>query len=1129
MKFKIIAINLSIITPLLMFSQANNISIDQKPEHKNQKEQIKISYAFPGVEFDTKSFYFDWKNNDKNIKISLQEYLSNNDNIKGYYELGKRTKSVQKRTQICTYGQQCPNWFYSTLDTSHDNLENPFKIEGTINLAKLKENKLLARDGKGNKIDVSQYLQSDIDEKFAKYKLNKDLIEISDVEFKVGFNIDDQVVNLIFQVVFNFYPLLIKQENQELDQLLSKLQRDFNNSILDNGKFRLWWQKSFNDYSISDQWEDQENFLKQIKTKIDNFSNNYDLKKFDAYIYYKFLDDRKLAFSLKVFDKQNNSYSELPINSNVLIHWDYDSQLLKEATKNRLKIYPSKIYKDGAGLENDKVVIWKNSSTEQTKNQANKTYGGKLEFHNDVVIKFITKPDENEVLLVNGKVASVVDKVFTAKLADERIFGNGNEFKVQIIEYSQTKNKSQNQKEVKSIYEIDIIINHIPPILSITSFGWNIDDNLKDKQLISPFLLDNQGQNILDNQGNFIKNKDFNPKINIQTGVEKEIIWVPKQILPKTFADSSYQGLFNIFLNKNNVDDGFIIELNILKQAANLDLNNFGNTNNIESKIFEIDFDQNNNVQIKKLENTFADQNYSRFFSSTGNWLIQTQNESGINSFKILSIGQDENKKLANNLHENKDVLLFWNSKPGVKLFKFLKNKNLSEKQIFQLNYEQILQYWRTLVNEDIAKQTLNNNYIFNKLPNFSLEWILDKIRLVGKKQFYLNPKENKKILDTLIGPDLSSKFQITFNNIQETTDNKFNFDIIIRPLNQNYIRLYNDRITAQNANIYQLNSLLNKEKIKVNIPKFENDINTFIKELEKKNPILNILNIKFVKENNSILLALKLKPEFTKNYQLTENKHLINHQENQYVDIFKNLKLKQINLSGIDNLEQAKQFVHQQIYDNWESKNWKFEQDWNIENFYSILEKAINGLESSNTNLDKIFNLRLTTNPDSNNMIFGSKNIQLINVVANKENSSINNLSLINLEKIEIKPKNSDNIAKLIKKELKDYFLNQKVDFDSYFQISQLDKIVENFKNNPTLKSQDIVIKPLSFQVTGTKSIKVINLSNSEENNENIKTNSLIKKSDYYSLIPIGVIITLGIALLIFWLYNKFVAKFKK
>ncbi|WP_425294468.1 Mbov_0399 family ICE element protein, partial [Mesomycoplasma ovipneumoniae] len=126
-------------------------------------------------------------------------------------------------------------------------------------------------------------------------------------------------------------------------------------------------------------------------------------------------------------------------------------------------------------------------------------YGGEFEFVGDVQVKFSGAKDHSEVLFINGKKIDVLDNQFETVLQDLRLEqkenGGTNKYKIEIKKFK--KNKS----EVEKSYSIDLTTKSVVNVLQGKWFGWEPDKNINQKKLISEYLLDDSGNEIIGQDG----------------------------------------------------------------------------------------------------------------------------------------------------------------------------------------------------------------------------------------------------------------------------------------------------------------------------------------------------------------------------------------------------------------------------------------------------------------------------------------------------------------------------------------------------------------------------------------------------------------------------------------------------
>ncbi|MCN0158471.1 Mbov_0399 family ICE element protein, partial [Mesomycoplasma ovipneumoniae] len=187
----------------------------------------------------------------------------------------------------------------------------------------------------------------------------------------------------------------------------------------------------------------------------------------------------------------------------------------------------------------------------------------------------------SEVLFINGKKIDVLDNQFETVLQDLRLEqkenGGTNKYKIEIKKFNKDKN------EVEKSYSIDLITKSVVNVLQGKWFGWEPEKNLSQKKLISQYLLDDSGNEIIGQDGKKLENPNYDPNIDPQTGTKKQILWVKNN--GQDLKD-------NIFYQDNSIGNGFIAEGAVAGKGINLTFSQNFQDNKATIKRYKIDQNQ---------------------------------------------------------------------------------------------------------------------------------------------------------------------------------------------------------------------------------------------------------------------------------------------------------------------------------------------------------------------------------------------------------------------------------------------------------------------------------------------------------------------------------------------------------
>ncbi|MGZ9756220.1 Mbov_0399 family ICE element protein [Mycoplasma sp. 4423] len=421
--------------------------------------------------------------------------------------------------------------------------------------SKLNDNNLLKEvadaGGKGNLDKINQLVNS------KSYTVNYGNLKIV-FSFQAAFNTNNKLgLKLVLKDIL-YNNVSIKNDlSSKIWYTLTKKDelREFLN------KLNLYSSGDNDSYKVS-RYNYYESMLELIKGVIDQGSqlvvNNIPVVLENSELYNRYASNAELASRLQI------DYSYVVNDANSLNNL-YDDQ----------KNWSDRINKQ-----------WIKDTPKQLQPPENlKHYGGKWEIKGPIKVIFDVlnknnKYIENEVLIVNGQRVDVLNGHFEIELRDER---NGiddkervlndpnsdqepnennshlkNEYKIEVIKFK----PDTNNYVIDFTYKIDYIINSYPLAQDIKYYAWNPDVNPKQKEIITPYLYDEQGKVLKDDQGKKIKNPKYDPLINPNTGTKDQLVWIKKEFLDK--FKNVLPKLYFLYPNLSNVD----LSLGIFANAA---------------------------------------------------------------------------------------------------------------------------------------------------------------------------------------------------------------------------------------------------------------------------------------------------------------------------------------------------------------------------------------------------------------------------------------------------------------------------------------------------------------------------------------------------------------------------------
>ena len=334
---------------------------------------------------------------------------------------------------------------------------------------------------------------------------------------------------------------------------LISLKSDFNTNDLSENRLNDPEYETFktNDEILDDYFKSLKPFQIGKTTYVYKYRKNDDNRSINTY----------LEATMTVNTEPENSYGkketytfEIPLKKNQRIKWEASDKWNSLQYQKRINLYAGKrLSFDNRNSENPTFLVDDKAENITTSTpiglNADKTkyFMGKWKYHSN--LRFYFKPDDdNYVVEVNGKKVDVVNNVFEHTLIDNRQNPDDNE---RIADKEEDKDKPQSElndenshkkneykltiKKYKNIntdstpeliYEYIAVVDSKTQGLDFKYYAWDPKKNLNQKQLISPNLLDENGNEKLDDKGNPIPNPRYNPLIDKNTGTIKQLVWV---------------------------------------------------------------------------------------------------------------------------------------------------------------------------------------------------------------------------------------------------------------------------------------------------------------------------------------------------------------------------------------------------------------------------------------------------------------------------------------------------------------------------------------------------------------------------------------------------------------------------
>ncbi|MEG7280262.1 hypothetical protein V6B68_02240 [Mesomycoplasma ovipneumoniae str. Black Butte] len=1004
-------------------------------------------------------------------------------------------------------------------------------------------------------------------------KDNMGQFNLTNIKLNFEYTVKNNIITKLAVTIRAFveYKTKTEEENQESSKLrdyFNTLKNSFNSNSNFPGKYEIPTDsgatgginaprpvQQSSDTNVTTLKSNREYFDEKLKTWWDKQEKKYN-SKYDWSYWTASGDPARVwvTFDDPLDGQRKKFFLDGPKDaSGYPTQWKPTEFFLQREFSSRLELIPSNVLKYDQKL--NKLVKTtaerKQIKQEQQPSQPSGTtipenkdvYGGEFEFVGDVKVKFNGAKDNSEVLFINGKKIDVLDNQFETVLQDLRLEqkenGGANKYKIEIKKFKQDKS------EVEKSYSIDLITKSVVNVLQGKWFGWEPEKNLSQKKLISEYLLDDSGKEIIGQDGKKLENPNYDPNIDPITGTKKQILWV---------KNNGTDLRDNVFYQDSSIGNGFIAEAAVAGKGINTTFSqNFRDdkatikrykVNQSNKKKFELAPNVTNfstNSRSQEGQDVKINNNEFDYFSNSGLWLYRAGYETDQQAFKLFLIGDNDNTKLFSDIVDSNIYTPFWQSPAGKKLEKYLtKVRGFNNKYIEKLSYEKIIAHWKSYINYKYDKGEIQDpisSIISNRIDK-ALEDYLKKMKNIDfsnnqKIQLkdidfseilqYLTDEQKAKLKDIEITPfkngsgwvyQVDSDFSQTLGLInslfefpglktdQEIKDLKSTKkEIIVENLEQKVQELVNKYAFSTPQD------LVNRVSVLVNSELGDKDVVTRIQTTEE-----GVLDVKIITDDS----------HFVEKDQYKFNLKKLQEEAQDNYDVFSTLpKNVKINLKGITNPEQAaREIKHQlQLLSN---------NELNFGQNYSFDPKLLN-----NPALFDVYQGDFESAKSQGNIALsgidlpGYINLHIVNVVPNISPLKEKNLSKIKIDDIKISSNDPQKIAEQLRDELNKQLVPWGLNWEEYLTPGDFNKILEQIQHN---KISQISFKPSNYLTDGNLKFNVENFDFIPYNFNPTTTETpsfLENKKNLYWFIPLSVsvlgILSFGIWFLIRKKFKRF------
>lgn len=972
--------------------------------------------------------------------------------------------------------------------------------------------------------EAKNNLENRINSQYPQYKDFKKEFKVSSVKLWIpyfshkqsdlrSFDVEDVQLELL-SLNLNGYVKIDRE--QYINAIASSMSNRFPTSMKmlvddgannDNGGIHNGWEK--NDLTIANggtstykKWINQMNeYWNQVYS---DQSSNITKTFIQAAPFYNVASDGN-SFDLYLKVKSvNYSQPQLKlIRQNIKIDFAnselYENWVANQSFNSRLKIIPSLwfrydngryVYKDDAPEIVDKGDVANGGNN-----------GGKVIYHAPVKIDFTTTSKEDEVLFVNEQKVDVLNKRFTLDLNDEitKIINDDgsiteerkNEYQIKLVKYNQQNGVNVSEK---TIFTKTIVIESYINDYQISYFGWNPEINSEQKKLIQEFLLDSSGQPLKDENGNQIKNPNYDPKIDPATGVKKQLVWVNKKVdyqnisfLPDPI-DSNGRKVFDSegVINSSKAF-GFLAEAFVIPKG--ITVSDPGSLFGGQGAPYKYSFLEN--VKNEWINN-FSTKYYGSeetYLSDAGVYIFANNKHKNMSTVKLVGYGEKNSPyDLFTDTYANSSQYgwsPFWDSYQGKHLKQFLiENKKYTQEQIDQLNYLEVIHFWKQYVVSIISKELDPNKKIIRPILN------VQKLKEYAKSVNQADFRPSEEMLNSWLGDfehkDKSQMFANVFDeyNVQvlyrlKHTSNVGNY--VFEPSEKVIGVTFKDSPNCDNKEILELS--LNKEYVQEVIK------NTSLDEFYDKgsqifNKKLVLTNINVDKIYYAVTITPQNKVKFNF-YPFDGNKYCLRAEDkiayfdndfisgNGLINIFKEFVEQEFNIKYLNPTTQQ---IKEKITKFIKSKMNKYVlgKDYVI-NFPSDEEiETIRPLRDQTYAKPERIVIRLRLGPEAKNIYYGTKDLEVFNY--SKYIPNIDNLSKVILSPLEYAFDEPSLLKEAFVKDLNNQLLKYNLELNENVIIYNLDAIIDAFFIRVGKKTMTLKIESLLDGFGGATTIQLTN-----------------------------------------------------
>ncbi|WP_434341902.1 hypothetical protein V2P24_01085 [Mycoplasma putrefaciens] len=739
---------------------------------------------------------------------------------------------------------------------------------------------------------------------------------------------------------------------------------------------------------------------------------------------------------------------------------------------------------------------------------------GKWIAHAPLGVSFNALKDETEIVKINGKRIDVLNQKFETTLRDnrkdskdnEREYDYGyqpkeedtktsenshakNEYKIEIIKYK----PNTGNKVIEFSWKKTLVIESHSSEMDFKWYAWDPEQNPHQKSLIEKFERDQDGEIKKDSNGNPVKNPKYDPKIDPKTGTKKELVWFdfnthkPWDDSKITSSDKNYykithlpdksKTLFAPHTDESDLDRGVIMEAVVIGKGALREI-----SDNVKGyRVHRLDkTGQFIAVEEDKFTKEFKNgASENSYYSTEGIWLFASETDKAITNFKIVYITDKENPDgyFTDYVTQSANTIKsLWQTKQGREFNNYLLNNKMKQDEILSLKYEEAMEHYKQYINYLYLKDEWERHLeISPKFKVFNEQ--------ITTNEFENNYIKKPKVFETKYLDDFKYKNLVNISKIEFNQD-KTGIYVYFK-LKTNEAKYYLSASKYFLPIKFKDINLANKQTINLNVDSEyiyrvakQNTRTDFLSKIElnklfknQKDELAKLeVSTTFNGLNNKLTINTNLKDQYkglyviqpTNSFSLIVDKFKDQSTNSKDKNIFENIRLKNINLGGIEDIHKAKEFIKNKLKQAIPSLT--LDKDYAIRNLDIVVEK----LKHAQTSISETNPIRYETLIlEAISPRFGRTTVNIANTI-NRRLAKDFDLAKKKLSNITVNENKLSKLRKTIIEKIDQQFKNDDLELGLDLQITNLEQGLAILSQG---KGSEFV-----FNISGLNNYRILN-----------------------------------------------------